>query len=63
LIAGRSDWWQGADEFNIRLDGAELDRWKWVDLNELETYVQDRIARRVRSIVETGAAYLEHGSA
>lgn len=53
----------GADEARIRLDRTELDRWAWVELDRLDDYVLDRIARRVRSTVTTGGAYLEHGSA
>jgi len=49
--------------FQIELDGAELDRWKWVDLDELDNYVHERIARRIRSTLSTGGAYLEHGIA
>ena len=52
----------GGDEALIQLDKVELDRWAWVDLSRLEDYVIDRIARRIRSTVETGGAYLEHGS-
>jgi hypothetical protein len=53
----------GADEERIRLDGDELDRWKWVALVELDGYVLPRIARRIRSAVGNGtsAIYLEHG--
>ena len=53
----------GADEDRIRLDGEELDRWAWVALNDLDSYVLPRIARRIRSAVDKGnsASYLEHG--
>ena len=53
----------GEDESRIQLDKTELDRWEWVELDRLDDYVLDRIARRVRSTVATGGAYLEHGSA
>lgn len=53
----------GADESQIRLDDGELDRWEWVELALLEQYVVDRIARRIKSTVATGASYFEHGEA
>lgn len=53
----------GEDEKRIDLDAAELDRWEWVDLDRLNDYVLDRIARRIFSIVTAGGGYLEHGSA
>ncbi len=53
----------GADEQRIRLDIDELDRWAWVELDELDSYVLPRIARRLRSVGGNGtsAGYLEHG--
>lgn len=53
----------GADEYLIRLDRAELDRWAWVDLDQLDEYVLPRIARRIRSAAGNGTStgYLEHG--
>ena len=53
----------GADEDRVRLDGDELDRWEWVELDQLDDYVLPRIARRIRSAVGTGTSgsYLEHG--
>lgn len=53
----------GDDERRIRLDADELDRWQWVDLDQLDRYVLPRIARRIRSTVSNGtsAGYLEHG--
>ncbi|MCW0212547.1 MAG: NUDIX hydrolase [Pseudonocardia sp.] len=48
---------------SIRLDGHELDRWEWVELAQIEHFVIDRIARRIRSIVQGATAYLEHGVA
>ena len=53
----------GADEKRIQLDGEELDRWEWVELDYLENYVLARIARRIRSAIGNGTAttYLEHG--
>jgi 8-oxo-dGTP diphosphatase len=50
------------DAERIVLDGRELDRWRWVALDELEKYVIDRIARRIRSTVTHGSIYLEHGT-
>lgn len=47
----------------ITLDGQELDRWAWVEPTQLDQYVIDRIARRIRSTLTGGAAYLEHGVA
>lgn len=53
----------GADERRIELAKAELDRWEWVDLDQLDDYVSDRIARRIRSTSGcSGSLYLEHGS-
>jgi 8-oxo-dGTP diphosphatase len=52
----------GSDETRIKLDRVELDRWDWVELAQLNDYVLDRIANRVRATVQsTGTAYLEHG--
>lgn len=52
----------GADEEHIRLDGVELDRWKWVDLTQIEDYAIDRISSRVRAAVKTpSVTYLERG--
>lgn len=47
----------------IVLDNVELDRSEWVELARLDHYVVDRIARRIRSTVASGAPYLEHGTA
>jgi 8-oxo-dGTP diphosphatase len=53
----------GADEKRISLPADELDKWQWVALTDLDDYVIERIARRIRSTTGTGcAAYLEHGS-
>lgn len=46
----------------VTLDQYELDRWEWVEPALLDKYVIDRIARRIRSIMASGGAYLEHGS-
>lgn len=54
----------GDDERRIKLDPSELDRWEWVELQALDRFVIDRIAKRVRSASVTEApAYLEHGNA
>lgn len=52
-----------ADEHRIRLDVDELDRWAWVELDQLDRFVVPRIARRIRSAASNGtsASYLEHG--
>lgn len=47
----------------IRLDQAELDSWEWVELDRLDQYVIERLARRIRSTVATDQTYLEHGRA
>ena len=54
----------GADEQRIHLGVNELDRWAWVDPDQLDHYVLPRIARRIRSIVDNGSrtSYLEHGT-
>lgn len=51
----------GDDEPRIQLDGKELDRWEWVGLHQLNDYVIDRIARRIRSTVANQDPYLENG--
>lgn len=53
----------GDDEQLIQLAADELDRWKWVELLLLESYVLPRIARRLRSAIGAGAdqIYLENG--
>jgi 8-oxo-dGTP diphosphatase len=53
----------GSDEQGIQLDVHELDRWTWAVLDQLDSYVLPRIARRIRSAVANGplASYLEHG--
>lgn len=51
----------GADVDRIRLDDQELDRWEWVALDDLDTYVIGRLARRIRSTAQGGPHYLEHG--
>jgi 8-oxo-dGTP diphosphatase len=53
----------GSDAERIELDENELDKWEWVSLDNLERFVVDRIARRIRSTVAYGSAYLEHGEA
>lgn len=47
----------------ITLNDRELDRWEWVEVAHIDRYVIDRIARRIRSTVTSGASYLEHGTA
>ena len=51
----------GADEHRIKLDGSELDDWRWVDLDDLDDLVISRISRRIRAVAAGGATYLEHG--
>lgn len=53
----------GADQGRIRLAADELDRWEWVELAELDSYVLPRLARRIRSAIGAGGGvfYLEHG--
>ena len=53
----------GDDEQRIHLARDELDKWKWVGLDQLDGFVSARIARRLRSVVatDTPATYLEHG--
>ncbi|SNY89111.1 ADP-ribose pyrophosphatase YjhB, NUDIX family [Nocardia amikacinitolerans] len=49
----------------VILQAAELDRWEWVAVDELDDYVVPRLARRIRQAriahVEGSARYLEHG--
>lgn len=49
------------NESLIRLDFDELDRWAWVELSDLDTYVINRIARRIRSTLLGRSHYLENG--
>ena len=51
----------GEDVCKVQLDGAELDRWEWVRIEDLEAYVIPRLARRIRSTAGEGPGYLEHG--
>lgn len=51
----------GEDAEKVQLDGAELDRWEWVRIGDLEKYVIPRLARRIRSTAGGGPGYLEHG--
>ena len=52
----------GADVERIHLDQQELDRWMWADPADLEQYVIDRIAKRVRATLSAKESkYLEHG--
>lgn len=55
----------GEDAERIELDGKELDHWEWVALDDLESYVIPRLARRIRSTAQDGPVpqYLEHGEA
>lgn len=49
------------DELEIQTDGQEISEWRWVALDDLDTYVIDRIAKRVRSTTNEKAIYLENG--
>ncbi|WP_308818018.1 NUDIX hydrolase [Pseudonocardia alni] len=51
----------GGDAERIRLADDELDRWKWVAIDELESYVIPRLARRLRATAFSDVRYLEHG--
>ncbi|MBC3189963.1 NUDIX hydrolase [Pseudonocardia sp. C8] len=53
----------GDDAERIRLATNELDRWEWVALDDLESYVIPRLARRLRTTAQDGPGYLEHGQA
>ena len=47
---------------SVETDGVEIDSVKWVTTSDLDRYVIDRIARRIRSTLHPGGgAYLEHG--
>jgi 8-oxo-dGTP diphosphatase len=46
----------------VVLDGLELDRWDWVEPSQLDQYVIDRIARRIRSTLAGSTSYLERGT-
>ncbi len=49
----------------MSVDRAELDRWEWVNAQELDEYLIPRLARRLREAyrahVEGATFYLEHG--
>ncbi|WP_280362303.1 NUDIX hydrolase [Nocardia wallacei] len=55
----------GDDERSIRLDGTEIDKIEWVNLNSLSEYVIQRLARRLtyahRAHTSRTVMYLEHG--
>jgi 8-oxo-dGTP pyrophosphatase MutT (NUDIX family) len=55
----------GPDEHRIRLDGSELDQWRWIDIAKIDDYVVPRLSRRLNQAYqayELGATfYLEHG--
>lgn len=57
----------GADETHIGLDGAELDRWEWVPIHQIDDYLIPRLARRIhrayQAFVDGTTVYLEHGEA
>ena len=53
----------GDDVERIRLAPDELDRWEWVALDDLESYVVPRLVRRLRATASADARYLEHGEA
>lgn len=53
----------GDDSERIQLASNELDRWEWVALDDLESYVIPRLARRLRTTAQDGPSYLEHGEA
>ncbi|MFE0594103.1 NUDIX domain-containing protein [Micromonospora echinospora] len=54
-------------EQDICFSDGELSEWRYVSTDDLEDYVPDRLARRVRTAVEASgqckAAYAEHGIA
>lgn len=52
----------GHDIERIRLADGELDRWEWVSLNDLHSYVVPRLARRLHTTATCQARYLEHGT-
>ncbi len=51
----------------LHLDGDKLNRWRWVELAQLDRYVNPRVARRIRSTADDAAtdgtdpSYLENG--
>jgi 8-oxo-dGTP diphosphatase len=55
----------GQDEARIRLDGTELDRWSWVNIDQVPEYVIPRLAKRLghayQARISGQSAYLEHG--
>ncbi|MDD7940916.1 NUDIX hydrolase [Actinomycetospora lutea] len=55
----------GDDQDRIRLQPEELDGWRWVREPELDEYLIQRLARRVRAVVSRRTSlslYLEHGT-
>ncbi len=55
----------GDDEHNIHLDGIEIDKFEWVNVNNLSNYVIQRLALRLtcayRAYTSGAVTYLEHG--
>ncbi|WP_406269633.1 NUDIX hydrolase [Nocardia sp. NBC_00881] len=53
------------DERNIHLDGIEIDKTEWVNVNNLSDYVIQRLARRLtysyRAYTSDTVMYLDHG--
>lgn len=56
----------GDDASQITLQASELDKWDWVPVDELDTFVIPRLARRLReahtAAKSGGTVYLEHGA-
>jgi hypothetical protein len=54
------------DEATIKVDGVELDEWRWIFIGTLGEYLVPRLARRLLTAVELrnqpGSGYLEHGA-
>lgn len=50
-------------EENLRLAAEELNEWQWVAPADLDRFVIDRLARRIRATITAGidGSYLEHG--
>ncbi len=55
----------GADEEGIQLDGEELDKWEWVEVDQLTDYLNQRLQPRILRAYEAHnsgiSLNLEHG--
>jgi ADP-ribose pyrophosphatase YjhB (NUDIX family) len=49
------------EDVEFRFTDGEIDEARYIDVDDLAQYTIERLARRLRSAVQGGTAYLEHG--